>query len=319
MRKSVLKKSLPVFCVSAAIAAAVSGCGMPLTKNILGARISSYIIDDPSALSAVSLIDKETQKEIAELMSTDETAMAMDFRWFTNEVYSLSDGEDVSAIDPRTTVRIGGEEPFLLNGGWKCYICGGETEYIIDHERYLNAVIDTDGDYFNITLNRWIYFDSAQGSSVEEEGSVEATGKWNDEKASAHAEADTVVIDLTDFYLTKEKGIEYAMGRIMWENGEVDHIGLMRVDPSAAALTEGGSGEDAEDQIEMMVERAKKKTGAPEAEIEWKDDNTLTIHLYEIVQEPDGTEHSSTWDWYTIDVNTMKGWDFFDNPIDLGK
>ena len=35
----------------------------------------------------------------------------------------------------------------------------------------------------------------------------------------------------------------------------------------------------------------------------------------------DGTEgsHTATWDWYTIDVNTMKGEDFFGNPVDLSK
>jgi hypothetical protein len=53
--------------------------------------------------------------------------------------------------------------------------------------------------------------------------------------------------------------------------------------------------------------------------VDWDDDHTRTIHLYEVVT--DGTEgsHTATWDWYTIDVDTMKGEDFFGNPVDLSK
>jgi hypothetical protein len=73
------------------------------------------------------------------------------------------------------------------------------------------------------------------------------------------------------------------------------------------------------DNMDLIIERAKKKSGAPLADVEWDDDHTITIHLYEVVN--DGTEgsHTATWDWYTIDVNTMKGEDFFGNPVDLSK
>lgn len=299
----------------------VTGCGNIMAAQLVPSDLVSDIKYEIMSLAEGKALDKDAQENIAVSMSTQETAQAMDFDWFIDKVYSISNGEYDNITDSQYVVRIGGEEAFLLNGGWKCYMCGGDTEYTSNHERYLNAVIETDGEDFDIDFNWWIYFDSAAGSSVEEEGSAEMDGKWNDEKASAHAEGELGTVDLTDFYLSKEIDAEFAVGKIIWENGEVDHIGLMRMNPERQeqfdkALT---AVSNTADDIELMVERAKKKSGAPEAEIEWTDDHTLIIHLFETETEPGGTEKKSTWDRYTIDVNTMKGWDFFDNLIDLSK
>ena len=68
---------------------------------------------------------------------------------------------------------------------------------------------------------------------------------------------------------------------------------------------------------ELLLSRAKKRSGAPEAELEWNPDGTATIHLFETVDDGDSDSHVSTWDWYTIDPATMTGTDFMEMPVDL--
>lgn len=62
-----------------------------------------------------------------------------------------------------------------------------------------------------------------------------------------------------------------------------------------------------------IVELARIKSGAPIAELDSiTDDGKLSIHLYE-----DMGDHTSTWDWYTIDPNTLIGTNFNDEKVDL--
>ncbi len=64
---------------------------------------------------------------------------------------------------------------------------------------------------------------------------------------------------------------------------------------------------------EKIVELAKKRSGAPIAELDQVMDNgNLYIHLYE-----DMGDHTATIDWYEIDPKTLKGKDFMGNDIDL--
>ena len=47
-----------------------------------------------------------------------------------------------------------------------------------------------------------------------------------------------------------------------------------------------------------------------------KDDSKAVIHLYDI-NELDGVGYTSTYNWYTVNRYTAKGYDFFENEIDL--
>ena len=64
---------------------------------------------------------------------------------------------------------------------------------------------------------------------------------------------------------------------------------------------------------EEIVERARKKSGAPLAELDSIDpDGTLNIHLYE-----DAGDHTATWDWYYINPDTPTGHNVVGDVIDL--
>ena len=70
---------------------------------------------------------------------------------------------------------------------------------------------------------------------------------------------------------------------------------------------------DTSEKYSDIVEKARKKSGAPIAELDSIDpDGTLNIHLYE-----DAGDHTATWDWYYIDPNTLKGQNFMGDSIDL--
>ncbi len=264
-------------------------------------------------------MSQDEQKKIADDLTTTENAYATEFDWLIDKVFNISKGEWANETDPEFCRRIEGDEAALLNGGWKCFIFEGDPGYYTgQYERYLNAVVDTDGSKFNITLNWNLWY--ADEGAFEEDGQEILKGKWDSSKATAHTTSEIGNIDFTDFYITYENGGEYAVGTLLWNSGEVDHVGLMRgtpMNPSSAAAPSFTAG--LSDQETILIERAKKLSGAPEAELEKNMDGTVTIHLFETVDDGDGQSHTATWDWYTVDPKTMKGTNFMEEEIDLSK
>ena len=68
-----------------------------------------------------------------------------------------------------------------------------------------------------------------------------------------------------------------------------------------------------------VVKMCMMISGAPQGEIEESNNGTLTIHVYETVDDGDGNSHIATWNRYTIDHNSLTGVDMLDNPVDLTK
>jgi len=277
-------------------------------------------IDNGSGKSySTSSIDRAEQENIANSMSTTDTALAMDFDWMIDKVYNSSMGQWPNALDEQYVDRVTGDEPYLLKGGWKCYMCSAESSHFNGYERYLNAVIDTDGDNFSVKLNWWLFNPGDASQSIFESGYDIGKGKWNSKTATVHTVADIGNIDFSDFYISKNRDEEYAIGTVTWSSGEVDHIGLMRMTAEKTnEFYDMGDGDETGEKVLKIVDRAKKLCGAPEAEIQWDDDNTITLRMYEYVNDG-STFHETTWTWYTVNVNTMKGTDFFGNAVDFSK
>ncbi len=182
---------------------------------------------ESSKLNTTEKLTKEEQKETAEFLSTDESAYATEFDWLIDKAFNMSNGEWANETDPEYCRRIEGDEAALLNGGWKCFICEGEMGYYTgQYERYMNAVIDTDGKRFTLTLNwdLWV----TDTDTVQEKGKEVLKGKWDSSKGTVHTSSSLGNIDFTDFYITYDDGCEYAVGTLTWNSGEVDHVGLMR-------------------------------------------------------------------------------------------
>ncbi len=142
----------------------------------------------------------------------------------------------------------------------------------------------------------------------------------------------------------------YAVGKLTYPSGETISLCMVRedIDPSSedeadeSEKPDASSSKGSEDKTvgteeekpekeedssgnkeyteEEIVELVRKLSGAPIADLDSKDpDGTLNIHCYEIVKESDGTEHTSTWDWYEVDPEAMTATDFFGKEHDLLK
>ncbi len=121
-------------------------------------------------------------------------------------------------------------------------------------------------------------------------------------------------VSTTDIAMSRDFG--WLIDRIFKTNGEKSGSNIAERNSLNDGFDEDG---ERSEIVELMIKRAKERSGAPEAYVSWNDDHTITIHLYENVKEKNGGSHTATWDWYIIDVDTMKGEDFFGNPVDLSE
>ena len=166
--------------------------------------------------------------ELAEKLSTTESAMALDFEWAME--YVLYGGEDSESVvaDPSQVERITGDMQPLLNGGWKAFMFTKTGDYGSDVERYFNAEILTSDEDFWLGAN-WNYvFDPGNGTSAEESGRGSFNGSFDAANGTATAAASDARIDFDAFYISKDGKTEYALGKYYWISGEIDQIALMR-------------------------------------------------------------------------------------------
>lgn len=165
-------------------------------------------------------------EEIAALLSTEEIAYALDFEWFID--YVLNGGHEAgrAITDPDYSGRT--YDAAALNGGWKAFMLTEDGVFGSDVERYFNAVIDTDGNDFHLTINWKYMFDPEVGSSVDETGTDVLDGSFYSETGSASVRSDFATVELEEFYLAHDGRAEYAIGTFHWASGETDRIALMR-------------------------------------------------------------------------------------------
>ena len=166
--------------------------------------------------------------ELAEKLSTTESAMALDFEWAME--YVLYGGEDSESVvaDPSQVERITGDMQPLLNGGWKAFMFTKTGDYGSDVERYFNAEILTSDEDFWLGAN-WNYvFDPGNETSAEESGRGSFNGSFDAANGTATAAASHARIDFDAFYISKDGKTEYALGKYYWISGEIDQIALMR-------------------------------------------------------------------------------------------
>ncbi|MCR5237861.1 MAG: hypothetical protein K6E34_11745 [Lachnospiraceae bacterium] len=165
----------------------------------------------------------------AEELSTDDQAYATEFDWLIDYARKLGYG---SADVIKKATKLTSDDAADLNGGWKCYMFSDTRKYFEEPERYMHAVVDTDGEEFNLTLDwRMMVVPYEDPSDVDESGDEDEVleGKW-DSDTTVHTWSDIGNVDFEGFYESEdENGIEqYAVGRLHWNSGETDVIGLMR-------------------------------------------------------------------------------------------
>lgn len=178
----------------------------------------------PDADMGIVDIGSGNAVEIAEKLSTSDTAKATDFEWFLD--YVLNGGSDAGRVITDRSYSSKVTDSSALNGGWKAFMCTESGVYGSDVERYFNVEIDTNGSYFDLTANWKYFFDPASGSSVDETHTDKFEGSYN--SGAPTAQSAYAKVDFEEFYISNDEKTEYAVGTFYWISGETDRIGLMR-------------------------------------------------------------------------------------------
>ncbi len=272
----------------------------------------------PGASEDINDLSDEDAKELADFLSTTEHPNVMDFEFVGAALWNDDDYLSDYFENPDATVI---HNPLLVEGGWKGYMHGIPGEYASEGERYFNVNIHSLNDKVSFRIDWWIYRDG-NNKEYNEEYSGEGQGKWNDDRTGFTVDFDGN-LEITKFIYLDD--VEYAFGTYQWISGEKDYIVLCRPDgkmeivDSRGASSSGSKSSDRSSESseklsnDEIVELARKKSGAPLAELDSTDpDGTLNIHLYD-----DNGTNTSTWDWYYINPETLKGTNFMGDEVDL--
>lgn len=185
------------------------------------------ILQKEDQFKAAGELSVEEMQQIAAKLSTTESANVLDPDWFIDCL--LLDGSGVGAVITDESQRdvITNEMLPLAEGGWKAFMMGNPELYNSECERYLNAVIETSGDDFSITLN-WKYLSMPDGQTFDESGSDVFSGQVDQDTGSVQARGSFALIEFEDFYISKDQTREYAIAKFLWKSGENDYLVLMR-------------------------------------------------------------------------------------------
>jgi hypothetical protein len=111
--------------------------------------------------------------------------------------------------------------------------------------------------------------------------------------------------------------ISFVQGMILLTlKGAGTYSGVYTLQPRAFLQKSAES----EAELERMAQMHYKRISGyypPEADVEDNGDGTYTVHLYEIVPDGDGTYHTATSAWYTVNAAGVGVDDVFGNPVKL--
>lgn len=111
--------------------------------------------------------------------------------------------------------------------------------------------------------------------------------------------------------------ISYVQGMILLTlKGAGEYSGVYTLGPRVFLQKDAES----ETELKRMAQMYYKRISGfypPEADVEDNADGTYTVHLYEIVPNGDGTYHTATSAWYTVNAAGVGVDDIFGNTVNL--
>lgn len=111
--------------------------------------------------------------------------------------------------------------------------------------------------------------------------------------------------------------ISYVHGMILLTlKGAGEYSGVYTLGPRVFLQKDAES----ETELKRMAQMYYKRISGfypPEADVEDNADGTYTVHLYEIVPNGDGTYHTATSAWYTVNAAGVGVDDIFGNTVNL--
>ncbi len=253
----------------------------------------------------VNALSDAEAKELADSLSTDEDAVRGENFGFADDAFANGKNNIEEYFDKPEAVVI--TNPLLAEGGWKGYIRSKpDPAYPDDPDtlNYINFNIQSNGDNVKAKVH-WGTFvvDDNPPHESKEDYSSEGTGRWNSDYTGLTASVDGTFEIEKFIYIDGDKGKEeYAYGTFQWISGEEGYVVLCR--PGDANMggnasgsgskssrgssggsdksdSSGSSGSKKSDESSGggklsnadIVEKARKKAGAPNAELDSVDPN----------------------------------------------
>ncbi len=299
----------------------------------------------------ISNLSDEEAAELAEFLSTAERPSITDWEFISAALWGGNDNlmeyfENPDAVGINNPLLVEGDWKCIT-----CPIPGEySSESTCLGNANIHSLNENVSFTFDRWLEMEGTFEGG-GKEIKDESTVKYTGTWNEDKTGFSVETDYMMVEIEKFiYLDNTM---YAIGKDMYISGEQEYVVLIRpqsrmelIDTSnwrtrndsgnhddgdsSRAQTEKtqkteqqstrkteqkqeNSSGGASNNYADIVEKARKKSGAPLAELDGIDpDGTLNIHLYE-----DAGDHTATWDWYYIDPQTLTGHNAVGDVINL--
>ena len=261
-------------------------------------------------VSDINELSDEEASDLAQMMSVTDRPNISDWEFIGSALWG---GHDYLAhyFDNERAITI--HNPLLCEGDWKFVRTPIPNVDSSDTSSAGNVNIHTVNGKVSMGFDTWAEFDGifeGDGKVIEGDFIGKYTGKWNDGNASFYVEDDAEMMEIDKIIYLDDS--MYAFGTITWISGEQEYLVLIRPISRMELIDPTDLPKISNDEI---VERARKKSGAPAAELDSVDaDGTLNIHLYE-----DMGDHTATVDWYTINPDTLKGRNMMGEPVDLNK
>ena len=215
---------------------------------------------------------------------------------------SLSIDEDAVRmyVERNPATLAGGTESTILDGLYEMTPAEAGVVYELIEDRQLKSwlVLNTE--------NAELHFSDGETWYLETEGGDDYTAKVNKIVSQSGEEVPFRSLALT-----------YVQGAMLL-NADVneDFSGAFLYNPRVFLQRSNCSMEEIGRMAQMYYYR-HNSFYPPEADVEDNGDGSFSVHLYETVNNGDGTYHTATSAWYTVDASGIGTDDLFGNRIDL--
>ena len=250
----------------------------------------------------------DAAKDYAAGLSTAERPAEEDFKWLADAYY---DGKDLEAVFDQNGATVV-TNPEVLEGDWMaCFRTKkGMDQSDNDSYRLFNVNIHSDGDSATMVFD-WYFYSFGDGQSGNEEQYGDGTShcKWNADHSGFESDDAGDLINMKKFI--DLDGHQYAYGEYMYPSGEEEYLILQRpagsLDTShveAGESRRAGSKAPSSKKLsnEEIAALCAKHCGAQYARIDSvNSDGTIVVQVYD---EVDG--HTTTYDWYTVNTETLE-------------
>ena len=220
--------------------------------------------------------------------------------WFKTVSLEINDDSVRLYIERNQATLAGGPGSTILDGSYEMTPADAGVVYELIEDRELKSWLVLNSGYAEL------HFSDGRIWYLETEGNGDYT--VNVTKITSQTGETVPFRSLT---------LSYVQGSMLLNaDVDTDFYGVLLYNPRVFLQRNQCSAEEIGRMAQMYYYR-HHNFYPPEADVEENADGTFSVHLYEIVNNRDGTYHTATSAWYTVDASGVGADDLFGDPVDL--